>query len=314
MYQVLLLGLWSSSYAQQSRCFDDQDISIYYPCLCDGTGEGNLNITCLGVSNRKIKDIFRDSEAPEINRFALVPFAGSSNQLDIDEDLLSGKRARTIQIGSCPDDASRPLQIHPDAFRSSSDYAQKFIIIDCEINRVNWSFLSDFRELKEIQLGSVDGIKSINSLPTLNNIKQLSFTDSTGFSDPLLDFPAKSLVSLATLVLDGNSDLNNEVTGTIMSTIASNAVQLESFTLINSPLITQVPENIGDVLTLKSVNLSSNSIGSVGSDAFFFSSDLSVRLIDLSNNLIATVSPDAFSQGFIFLVYLILALKGHVIT
>lgn len=297
--QVLLLGLWSFSYAQQSRCVDGENKPIYDPCYCEGTGEGNVDITCVGVDNQIIKDIFLNSIEPEINRFALVPLAGQLNQLNIDANLLSGKRARVIHIASCPD-VTRSLQIHPEAFRSSSDYAQEFFVVQCDFNQVNWNFLNNFRELRDIHLVNVDGIQSINSLPSLNSIKQLSFTNCMGFSNPLLEFPAKSLVPLETLVLDGNTDLSNEVANSIMSTLASDAVQLGSLTLINSPLINQIPENIGDIFTLKSVNLSSNFIASISSDVFNFPDDLSVRLIDLSNNKVRTISANAFSQGLIF--------------
>lgn len=300
--QVLFFCLWSSNHAQQSRCLDAQNNPIYDPCYCDETGEGNLNITCLEslVTYQEIQTIFQDSTAPEINRFALVPIVGGTpNEINIIDNLLANKRARVIEIASCPPLST--LKISLNAFRSSNNSAQEFAITDCDIDQLNWSFLRNFFQMLTIRLTSVTGINSFSSLPRLRKAEQLSFFGCLGFDNSLLSFPALSLPALNTLVFDGNTDLSNPVADDIMLSLASNGVPLNNLAIRRSPLITLVPGSLGDIVTLTSIDLSNNKIELISSNSFNFSNNLSVRSIDLSNNVVNAISFNAFSQGIISL-------------
>jgi hypothetical protein len=275
------------------------NVSIYSPCYCDGTGGGNLDITCLGslVTFQQIQLIFQDSTELEINRFALVPDDGKPNKIDIIDNLLANKRARVISIASCKFGST--LNISPKAFQSSSNYAQEFSITDCDIDQLDFKFLRNFLQMINIRLTSVTGIHSFSSLPRLRKAEQLSFIDCLGFDNPLLNekFPAQSLPALKTLVFDGSTDLINPVADDIMLSLASNGVPLNDLAIRRSPLITLVPGSLGDIVSLTSIDLSNNKIELVTSNAFNFLNNLSVRLIDLSNNAVNDISYDAFSQG-----------------
>ena len=292
--------LWSSNHAQQSKCYNDQSQSIYFPCYCIETEEGNLNITCLEafVSYQQIQLIFQDSTALEINRFALIPVSDPLNQIDIIDNLLADKRARVIEIASCPTGST--LKISINAFRASSTYAQEFSITDCDIDQLNWEFLGSFDQITNIRLTSVTGINSFGSLLPLRNAGQLSFIDCSGFDNPLLDFPGASLPALKTLVFDGTTDLSNEVADNIILSLVFNRVLLNDLTIRRSMLITLVPGRLGNIVTLNSIDLSNNKIELISSTAFNFPKDLSVRLIDLSNNAVNSISFNAFSRGIIF--------------
>ena len=296
--QVLFVCLWSSNYAQQSRCFNDLGAAIYSPCVCDGSGEGNLNVTCLGdlVTYQEIQKIFEDSTALVINRFALVPaVSGSSNIIEIIDDLLSNKRARVIEIATCP--PASTLQISPNAFRNSKIYTQEFSITDCDIDQLNWAFLQNFSQIINVRLTTVSGIHSFSSLPPLRNAAQLTFDSCSGFDNPLPSFPAASLPALKRLDFVGNADLSNPVADSIVLALASNGVQLQSLTIRQSSLITLVPVNIGGILSLTSIDLSNNKIKFIDSNSLSFLNDRSVQLIDLSSNTVDIISANAFSTG-----------------
>lgn len=295
--------LCSSNYAQQSGCFNEFNVDIYSPCYCEETGQGSLNITCLGdlVSDQEIQRIFQDSTATEINRFALIPAVTTPGQPDgpdliqVIDNLLSDKRARIIEIATCP--LGSTLQISSNAFRTSNVYAQEFSITDCDIDQLNWAFLRTFTRIVNVRLTTVSGINSISSLPILRNAEQLTFDNCLGFDNPLLSFPAASLPALKTLNFVGNTDLDNPVADNILLALANVGVPLTNLNIRQSPLITLVPQNIGDISSLTSINLSNNKINSVDSNAFSFLNDRSVRFLDLSNNVVNTISYNAFSTG-----------------
>lgn len=294
--------LCSSNYAQQSGCFNEFNVDIYSPCFCEETEQGSLNITCFGdlVTNQDIQRIFQDSTAPEINRFALIPAVTTPGQPDgpdliqVIDNLLSDKRARIIEIATCPPGST--LQISPSAFRTSNVYAQEFSITDCDIDRLDWLFLRTFSRIVNVRLTTVSGINSIRDLPILRNAEQLTFDNCFGFDIPL-NFPAASLPALKTLNFVGNTDLDNPVADNILLALATASVPLTNLNIRQSPLITLVPKHIGDISSLTSINLSNNQINSVDSNAFSFINDRSVRFLNLSNNAVNTISYNAFSTG-----------------
>ncbi len=295
--------LCSSNYAQQSGCFNELNVEIYSPCFCEETEQGSLNITCLGVSvtNQEIQRIFQDSTAPEINRFALIPAVTTPGQPDgpdliqVIDNLLSDKRARIIEIATCPPGST--LRISPSAFRTSNVYAQEFSITDCDIDQLDWKFLRTFTRIVNVRLTTVSGIHSISYLQILRNAEQLTFDNCLGFGTPPLDFPAASLPALKTLNFVGNTDLDNPVADNILLALATASVPLTYLNILQSPLITLVPKHIGDISSLTSINLSNNQINSVDSNAFSFVNDRSVRFLNLSNNAVNTISYNAFSTG-----------------
>lgn len=294
------LSLGALTGAQQSPCqrAAGGDL-IYSPCQCQANGDGSVNVTCVLVSNDDIRNAFRGSIAPDINQFQIVPLEGPTQQLLIEADLLSGKRAKIINIASC----TSKLEIDPAAFTDSSDYTEELSISECDIDLVNFEFLQNFNQMTSIILKTVSNIRTISTLPPLLKLDELSIAESTGFTNPLLIFPTNSLMSMTRLTLIGNSDLDSRVTNKILSSIASKGVALRELTITQSPLINQIPDNIIDISSLVSVDLSSNSLAIFGPNAFNFTDYRSMRIIDLSNNKLNAIPNNAFSQGNHHLFY-----------
>lgn len=252
----------------------------------------SVNVMCKGKTNQEIQESFANAPSNVINSFELVPKLEKKILL-IGANLLADKQARSIMIKKCPTASSTgSLEIDPSAFALSKTFTQTFSIVDCPIGKLEWGFLTGFNKLTIINLENIQEVQSVQSLPLLKKLSQLVFKSCSGLES--LPFPGSSLPALKSLALENNK-LNDEKVQEILSTLTTTVLQ--KLTLANSADITKVPEKLERFSTLTSIDLSTNSIARISSNAFGFPSDSNILLIDLTGNKVETIEEGAFSRG-----------------
>lgn len=287
--------------SQQTAC-PSELAEQYKPCSCVGleSVDGSVNVSCILRTNEEIKAVFNNAPDRVINLFSLVP-APENNLLIVGADLLADKQARSITIASCPSLPSGSLEIDLNAFRYSKDSVQEFNLLECfSIDLLNWKFLQDFDQLTTLRLDSVNNIQSIDTLPVMKNLEQLSIASCTGLGHPLIKFPGTSFPALKRLILKVNNDLTDRQAEEILSSLEATAENLEELNLSYTTAITKVPDAVSQFSGLVSIDMSFNSIQTISSTDFNFSSNPAVRLLNLENNQVSSIEKDSFTRGILY--------------
>lgn len=184
------------------------------------------------------------------------------------------------------------MEIDRNAFDSSSDTTQEFVVYDCDIKSLIWSFLDGFTRVNLLQLEGATNIQSLGTLPSLSSLKRLSITNSKGFGS--LNFPGSSVSGLQNLVMTENTELTDGKLESILATLVS-AKSLETVSLKNNPYISAVPSTLAGLVALHSLDLSLCDVNSILSDSLSFST--AVRKLDLTQNFLADISDNSFEKG-----------------
>ena len=276
LFYVLLGCINQTDAANCGRCFCSQDVAT-----------GDQNVICLGVPFAEIKTTFAvNTGIGNINRFDIVPEVGDNQ---IPARLLGLHTVRIIHLASC---GNNLMEIHRNAFDSSSDTTQEFVVYDCDIKSLIWSFLDGFTRVNRLQLEGATNIQSLGTLPSLPSLKRLSITNSKGFGS--LNFPGSSVSGLQNLDMTENTELTDGKLESILATLVS-AKSLETVSLKNNPYISAVPSTLAGLVALHSLDLSLCDVNSILSDSLSFST--AVRKLDLTQNFLADISDNSFEKG-----------------
>lgn len=279
MWQLLLIS--KSINLAKAECIDD-----FKPCFCTEIPDLGQQVICYHVPFKDIQNAFAtNTNIRDLNKFELLPAPTESDPLPA--NLLSNFRVRTIYLATC----NIAIEIDDNAFMSSLDYMEEFYIIDCDIDKLSWSFLNRFSKLNRLQLEFVNNIHSLSSLPSIESVKLLSIVNSKGFELLADNFP--SLKGLESLVMIDNLELKDSIVNSILST---NPTALKSLSLINSPSVSKVPDKVADLINLNSIDLSQCHIQSITSNSLAFSSR-TVRSVNLKDVFLSSISDNAFENG-----------------
>lgn len=208
--------------------------------------------------------------------------------------LLSDKRSEIIRL-ACAWGSSTTLDIHPDAFRSSSDYTKQFIISDCDLAPVDFNFLAEFNGLSLFSIYSSQNIQCLESLPLLPQLKEFDIYDCSGFGQ-LNNFPTDALPALEIFKLNSNQ-LDDRVVELILKTIATSSGGTLLSLSVNNNLLTRIPEQLSSFPKLAKFYIANNNISLVTSGSLTFTAP-NVDAIYMPSVSLATIEPGAF-QGLI---------------
>lgn len=280
-----LLILFGNIGFVDADCVDD-----FSPCFCNEDLTLGQNVICFKVPFDEVKKAFEGNEdIRDLNRFDVVPAPGEDL---LPLNLLGQHRARIIYLATCPSQ----IQIDEDAFKSSAEYTQEFMVVDCDVNLLDWTFLKGFTRLERLQLNDDKNIQSLANLPSLPSVKTLYISNCAGLIGLSPGFPGLQLNGLNNLILTENLELDDRLIEFIFSSLTT-APDLKFVSLRKSPQITKVPDNLVDLPAVHSLDLfQCSEIKVISSESLTFSS-LAVQLVDLSQGSLQTVLEGAFENG-----------------
>ncbi|XP_046461361.1 uncharacterized protein LOC124207782 [Daphnia pulex] len=207
-------------------------------CFCSADVDtGYQNVICLGIPFTEIQNTFTGNTGfVNINRFDMVPKIGDTQ---IPAGLLGIHTARIIRLASCGD---KLMTIRRNAFQSSATTMEEFVVYDCNIASLVWTFLDSFTSVNLLQLEGAINIQSLGNLPSLPSLKWLAVNNCKGFSS--LNFPGSSLGGLENLIMTENVELTDGKAESILATL-NGASNLEIVSLKNKPIDHRHPEYVG---------------------------------------------------------------------
>ncbi|EFX85259.1 hypothetical protein DAPPUDRAFT_313948 [Daphnia pulex] len=257
-------------------------------CFCSAdVVTGYQNVICLGVPFTEIQNTFTGNTGfVNINRFDIVPKIGDTQ---IPAGLLGLHKARIIHLASC---GNNLMEIDRNAFQSSATTMEEFVVYDCNVASLVWTFLDSFTRVNLLQLEGAINIQSLGTLPSLLSLKRISITDCKGFSS--LNFPGSSLGGLQNLIMTENAELTDGKAESILATL-NGASKLEMVSLKNNPSISRIPNTLANLVALHSLDVSLCDINSISSGSLSFSTD--VKLLDLTKSSLSDISDDSFEKG-----------------
>ena len=111
----------------------------------------NNIIHCGGLSGEEIKDVFNFTTAAIVQRVLILHMCYKSSPFIVPDDIFTDHRIESIEFDNylCVADDKQPhpkLHIHPEAFRSSREFATNFSFSHCDMGSVNFSFLNGFTQ------------------------------------------------------------------------------------------------------------------------------------------------------------------------
>ena len=267
----------------------------YSPCTCGETYDG-YSITCNRVPLANISSLFKQNTAAGWGNLFLKLSPTDVNKT-IPADLLGNHTVATIQL-SCPT-SNYFLTIDPNAFRSSRNSAELYSFINCDMNRLDFQFLSGFEKLTSLYFTEIKNAHLLNwtTLPTLNNLKSLTFGFSAaGDLNRWMTFPKLSR-GLVQLNLIENNINDVEIDRILNWTLKTSAHTLEYLNL-NRNNLTQIPRQISSFTKIKRISFVNQNTGIslISNGSFSFSVNHFLYIVDLNSNKIASIKPGAF-QG-----------------
>jgi hypothetical protein len=311
----------------------------FYPCTCETYSWDlipSLYVHCNEVpSFESVQAAFRRTTASQVKEFVLTIPSFEENKT-IPANLLSGKAAQEITL-ICPNTETQ-LTVDPKAFNFSEDYTNFIKFSTCDLNQLDYTFLTNFNVLKEISYFNSNNFSQWYGLPSLPSLMKISVDSSSDFKDfknlAVSQLPALSEYSIrlcphfellpnttATKKLRIEScplfkewdlvgrqsrltslsliSLNNQtIENALDSIVSSSVVNTLAELILTYNGLTQVPSQIQLFSQLQNVTLSDNNISSAGNGSLAFSTSKLQRLY-LNRNGLSHFESEAF-QGFTF--------------
>ena len=308
----------------------------YTPCICQTYSlDPSLFVYCNDVTSfASVQAVFRRSTARQVKEFVLTIPSFEENK-PIPADLLSGKAAQEITL-ICPNTETQ-LTVDPKAFNFSEDYTIFIEFSKCNLNQLNYTFMTNFNVLKEISYSNSNNFSQWPGLPILPGLRKLSVVSSSDFKDfknlPVSQLPALSEYSIRLCpnfqLLPNTTTMKilriescplfqqwqiltqqNKMTSLALLGLDSRAINdaLDSITsslsvdtLIDLTLtrnaLKQVPAKVQLLSQLQAITLTSNNITFVGNGTLSFRTP-NLQYLDLSRNGLDTIESDAFQGIF----------------
>lgn len=159
----------------------------YSPCTCQQLKFMDyMEVSCDGVSLHSVQSVLRRSSKD----ITMLRLTLPSDNSTIPADIYGGKRILYSVMSCSP--SSSPLEIHPDAFRSSQAYTRAFEIKGCDMSQLDYKFLADFTVLRSLKFDNFSNLATtFHTFPkVLPSLTDLSVADSPDFYNfTFLDLP-----------------------------------------------------------------------------------------------------------------------------
>jgi hypothetical protein len=253
----------------------------YSPCTCT-----EQSVNCDQVPVRDIATMFKAMTQHDIKSIKIT--TSRTETQPIPDDFLGNVRV----IGSinlvCTENNN--LQVSKNAFRASTESNHVLTISGCNLQKLNFAFMSNMKELSNIYILESSGFSSFQGLPSHSNFKLMSITESSEFYS-LDDTPVK-LAGLDILYLNDNQLTDSEAAKLIKALASTSAHSLVEFRLYNNKL-TRVPDFLSSLPNIAELSLNNNAITSLSANSLAFKGPISITL---NNNQIKTVQPGAFGS------------------
>ena len=313
---------------QWSLCFGSKHFSDkycpngekYFPCSCD------INyISCENVPPSEIANVFRKTSPKDLYDFTIKGSSSTANELNLPAHFLAYHTFRGLDLycsSSLNDDnknstAIRPqLTIDPDAFSSTRNVTTSLFICDCDLSRLNFTFLDRFDQLKKLTILNSPNFEMAyrGGFPLLPALEELYIQDENGnlnicWADNWS--PLKFGISALSLVGVGFS--GDETADRILQWIhRSSAETLTSIELINWENLTRIPRWLSYYKKLESLRIICDNFEMpiIEENSIVFNA--SIRLFSLENCGIKEIKPGAIqgTLSFIFFKFRVALIKN----
>ena len=151
------------------------------------TGESPLSVTCNKISTEQVAEIFKTSNQTEkIANFHLIATT-TLGEVHIPANFLSYRIITwvltlecLIRINDKNGNEPVPIIIDPNAFKSSFNDLNQLIISNCDLGRLDFSFLAGFTQLNQLKIENPFSISNIkwDRMPKLSSLNKIEmFTD-----------------------------------------------------------------------------------------------------------------------------------------
>ena len=183
------------------------------------------------------------------------------------------------------------LEIHSEAFRSSRNFTKQVKIYSCDLEMLNFAFLTDFCQLTDLLIKNSINVRMSNfpQLPSLMNLQIIQCTGLNGW----IEFP-RSISSLEYINLQGNG-LNDERMYAILEWILKSP---SSDTLnrldISFNKLTRIPIQLKSFAMLTRIYLNNQQNPGFGFVKLTLSLTAPLAFLDLSSCNITGFHPDSF--------------------
>lgn len=278
-----------------------QCIDSFAPCVCEYDSSTMFYpwVTCNQVPVATVKTIFSKIKSNDyLEKLIITP---NRNDTKIISNIL-GNRVTTGNLNlGCPT-RSIPLVIDPAAFSNATkEVTSVLTILNCELNKLNWAFLSGFNNLVSINVLSCSNFHSTfstfpsASLTRLTSLYLKSIIELDGFSSSTIRFPPPLPNGLESLYIGycynfGSVALGNLLTKWVTPTSQDTMLLLA----VTGNNLTQIPPDVSKFKSLAFVEFYENMQPlKLSKGAFNFSTPVQAIYMDYSK--IAFVPTGAYS-------------------
>ena len=273
----------------KSFCPNNEDFS---PCGCPM--ENHFELECKNVSIFEIQRIFNSTKVADFDYILLEP-APIPSKLFIPKDIFYNHRILdTISLfGSTYFPEKIILEIHPEAFRSCRKVTKKILIQSLDLQKLEFSFLTHFKELQDIQIVNSFNLFVFNLpyLPKLISIKILNCTGLNYWNTfPHLKNGIEDLRLQYNMVNDKVLDviLNKIQTGPSKNTL--------NYLDLHGNALTQIPHQLKAFCKLSKIFLGRQQKPGFGVLKSTISFSAPIELLDLSSCYIKSILPSVFQS------------------
>ena len=268
--------------------------SEFYPCTC--TSATVYDITCNGVPISSIQASFQRTQATYVNSLLItlaVNDTNNDNEAIIPPNFTNGKPISGPLTINC-NQQKELLMIDPFAIPSSAYYTTSLTISSCNLSRLDFAFLNDFKALATLSIQSSSSFNYFLGLPSLAGLRTVKINGNKLLEQLNTTLPLpKDLTNVNSLDLSSNT-LSTKSAGQILNMFRSaGAGSSVTGTLsLNSNQMFAIPQEIYSFEYLTGIDLSNNLITTTTRE--LFSSSVALKAVNLNNNKIALIKPDTF--------------------
>jgi len=282
----------------QADCPNEEN---YSPCTCTRSN-GGVHVTCYEIALAEVATVFERTTTADLYQFDLY-LSPTDPTKTIPEDLLNNHRTAYIDIYCRP--AGSPLIVDSQAFRSSQNLMNEMYLRDCDMNQLNFDFLSGFDKVWHIGFQSMSNVGQANwaSLPQLPSFISLYIDRSNGLNE-WSAFP--QLARGLTYLFFRENDIQDDAMNRILNwTIQYSANTLERISIEGNEL-TQIPKQLQAPHSFPNLQYlymgdQKTGIPLITTGSLSCPSNYSNYLLGANNNRITTIEAGAFQGYFIFI-------------
>jgi len=260
----------------------------------------------------EVQKVFRQDFKSTLKSFKLILQPFIFKETIIPDYIIGSAQILKLMVRypdcTCFGNSSLFLQIDPNAFHSTKNYTNKFMVENIDCSLLDLKFLSGFDQLNELVLLDIWNIDyCLPSLPSLPRLKLFEANYCSGFNE-LYIFPP--LTSGLTQVIfsgpkkshqsysDPDRLFNDKTVNRIMNwLLISSSNTLEYLAIVNMKRVTKVPSQIPSFKALQKLYLYYNNISTIEPGALAFSAP--VLKLSMVGSEIKEIKSGAFQGKYI---------------